>query len=219
MPAYAGPLGVAGVKIVTGNTKNSVKYVLPTIQAATVLNDAKTGLPIALMGASYSRMIRIGAVAAVAAKYLSRKDSKVAGIIGAGVQVRGQLMGLVEVRSIQKPLVYDISREQSEKYGEEMSQRLGIEVLPLETSEKIAGKVDILAIAAPASAPVISDKRLSAGVHVNAVGVSTGGKQEIPTETCKRSKCVVDQYEQTSKIGGMSVTVSSGDFGRKDLYA
>jgi alanine dehydrogenase len=219
MPAYIGPMEAAGVKIVSHHEKNPSEHSLPAVQATTILNDVKTGLPLAMIGATYSTMIRTGAIAAVAAKYLSRQDSKVAGIIGAGVQGMGQLIGLTEVRKLQKAFVYDISEKQRERFVKEMSATLGMEVVPVEDAEKVVRESDIVALATPALTPVIENQWISKGTHINTVGVSTPGKQEVPTETLKQSKVVVDQFDQTSRMGGINMAISAGLLRKEDIYA
>ena len=219
MPAYVSGTEIVGVKIVAAHKGNPAQHGLPTVQAMTVLTDGKTGVPLAMVAASYATMMRTGAVAAIAARYLSREDARVAGIMGAGVQGVGQLLGLAEVRAIKKALVYDVSKEKRETYAASMSQRLGIQVEPVESGEDLTRHVDILVTATPSPTPVIEDAWLSPGMHINTVGVSTAGNQEIPTETFRRSKCVVDQFEQTSKIGGISVPISKGNLDQSWVYA
>ena len=46
--------------------------------------------------------MRTGAAGGIAAKYLARKDSKIIGMIGAGVQARTQLLALNEVFDIEE---------------------------------------------------------------------------------------------------------------------
>ena len=59
--------------------------------------------------------MRTGAQAGVAAKYLAPKDSRVIGIIGAGVQSRTLLMSIKDtVPGLTEALVFDINQERSE---------------------------------------------------------------------------------------------------------
>lgn len=219
MPSYIETLDAAGIKIVSAYHDNPEKYGMPSIMATVVLNDVKTGMPIAIMDGTYSTMMRTGAVGAIAAKYLSRKDSRIVGIVGAGVQGRGQLLGLVEVRDVEKVLVYDIVPSQSERYAEEMGEKLGVDIEPAHSIEEVVRKVDILATATPSPTPIIVVDWLRPGLHLTTVGVSTAGKQEVATEVFKRGKLVVDEVDQTSKIGGINVPFSKGLLRGEDIYA
>jgi ornithine cyclodeaminase/alanine dehydrogenase-like protein (mu-crystallin family) len=88
---------VVGVKLSSGYFENPSKYNLPSITGVVVIADSKHGIPLAVMDASVITAYRTGAVAGVAARYLSRGDSQIAAIFGAGVQGRTQLMALAEV--------------------------------------------------------------------------------------------------------------------------
>ena len=74
MPAYLPNPGVAGVKWISGYPDNQ-KRGLPYITGLLVLNDPDTGIPTAVMDATWITAKRTGAATGVAAKYLARKDS------------------------------------------------------------------------------------------------------------------------------------------------
>src|ERR1700754_5190596 len=79
---YIRPLGMAGVKVV-GDFYRNYEVGLPSELALLNLFDPKTGVPIAIIDASDITDMRTGAVTAIGAKHLARKDSKVLGHIGA----------------------------------------------------------------------------------------------------------------------------------------
>jgi ornithine cyclodeaminase/alanine dehydrogenase len=95
MPAYVQEVEAAGLKWVSGYPPN-VEKGLPYITGLLALNNPDTGVPIAVMDCSWITAMRTGASAGISAKYLARKDSSVAGILGCGVQARTSLMALVE---------------------------------------------------------------------------------------------------------------------------
>src|SRR3546814_10862420 len=74
--------GLAGVKIV-GDYVDNYKRGLPSEMALLNLFDPETGMPVALLDATAITEMRTGAVTALGAKYLARKDSRVLGHIGA----------------------------------------------------------------------------------------------------------------------------------------
>jgi alanine dehydrogenase len=93
MPAYVSGIEAAGLKWVSGYPSNPAVD-LPYISGLVVLNDAGSGLPIAVMDASWITAMRTGASAGISAKYLARADSSVVAIIGCGVQNRCSLAAL-----------------------------------------------------------------------------------------------------------------------------
>ena len=77
-----GPLGVAGVKVV-GDFYENYKQDLPSEVAILNLFDPTTGIPLAIIDATAITEQRTGAVTAIGAKHLARKNSRILGHIGA----------------------------------------------------------------------------------------------------------------------------------------
>lgn len=85
MPAYlGGKYQMAGVKWYGSNIENK-KIGLPRSILTMMLNDKDTGAPLALMSANLLSAYRTGGIPGVGAKYMARKDSETAAIIGPGV--------------------------------------------------------------------------------------------------------------------------------------
>ena len=121
MAAYIPGLNAAGVKWVAGYPENQKKN-LPYISGLLILNDPETGIPLAIMDATWITAMRTGAATAVAARYLARKDSTSVGIIACGVQGRSNLEALTCEFDISKVKVFDKYHEVADKFSMEMSQ-------------------------------------------------------------------------------------------------
>lgn len=80
--AYVAPLGVAGVKVV-GDYVDNYKVGLPSELALLTLYDPRTGVPLAIVDATEITERRTGAVTAIGARYLARRDAKVLAHLGA----------------------------------------------------------------------------------------------------------------------------------------
>lgn len=97
MPAYlGGKYHIAGQKYYGSNSHNSSKG-LPRSILMVTLSDVETGEPKAIMSANLLSAMRTGAMPAMAAKYLAKKDSKVLSLIGPGVINKCALMCYMEV--------------------------------------------------------------------------------------------------------------------------
>lgn len=149
MPAFIPKMKTAGMKWVSGFPSNH-KYNLPYIMGVLVLNDLDTGRPICIMDAVWVTAKRTGAATAVAAKYLAKKDSRVFGILGCGVQGRHNLeavftafKGLEEVRA------YDISKANLEMYVLDMTKKYSLDVVPVDSPKKAVEGCDIVVTAGP----------------------------------------------------------------------
>ncbi len=205
MPAYIESLDLAGVKIVNSHPENPKKG-LPAVMALVVLNDPKTGAPIAVMDGTYLTDLRTGAAGAVAVKHLARKNSKVVGIIGAGMQARTQLQAINEVLEIEEVKIASRSMEGIEKFLKE--KIIDGEIISKTIEE--ACECDILVTTTPVREPIIKNEWISEGTHINAIGADAPGKEELEPELLKRAKIVVDDLAQASHSGEINVPLSKG---------
>src|SRR5690606_3504977 len=98
------------------------------INGLLILNEANTGIPIAVMDCTWITAVRTGAATALSAKYLARKESSTVGIIACGVQGRSNLEALACIFPLQKVKAYDLVPEVANNFADEMEKRLEIEI-------------------------------------------------------------------------------------------
>jgi ornithine cyclodeaminase/alanine dehydrogenase-like protein (mu-crystallin family) len=148
MPASIPVQKAAGVKWVGGYPDNS-KRGLPYITGLLILNDFETGVPLALMDCTWITAQRTGAATAVAAKYLARTESSTVGVLGCGVQGRSNLQALKVLFALEKIYAYDTHADRAARYAQEMSQELGVEVVPVAGPKEAVVASDIVVTAGP----------------------------------------------------------------------
>jgi alanine dehydrogenase len=217
MEASVDALGSSAAKIVGLYHTNPQRFSLPRVLALIALNRTDNGLPVAIMDGTYLTMLRTRAVGAVAADHLSRRDSKCAGIIGAGVQGRGQLEGLMEVRRISEVAVYDVVRSASESFAAQARKRYGIDVRVVDSAQDLK-RCDIIASATPSKTPVITNELLEEGVHINSVGIGAGlGKHELDFAVIRKAKTVVDDLE-VARMDALQDAYSTRAVSDRDLH-
>jgi len=218
MPAYLEKTGSLSTKIVTVFEKNREKN-LPTIMAVVVLNSTETGEPLAIMEGNFITAMRTGAVGGVAAKYLARKDSKIVGVFGAGVQARTQLTAACVVRGIEEAFVYDKIRERAEAFAAEMSKKLNIPVKASEP-EEIVRKSDIIITATTSKTPLFDGNLVKPGTHLNLIGSFKPDSREVDEKVVKKSKIVVDQKSAAlEEAGDLIIPLKAGIIREEDIYA
>ncbi|MEK9683085.1 MAG: ornithine cyclodeaminase family protein [Rhodospirillaceae bacterium] len=137
-----------------------------------LLYSASTGEPLALINDGIIQHMRVGASAALGARYLSREDSRIVGIIGSGGMARTYLEGFCCVRDIESARVYSPTKANRERFAEEMSVKLGISVEPVPNGEKAVRGSDIVATCTSSMTPTIEADWLSPGQHVTNLGPS-----------------------------------------------
>lgn len=221
MPAYVGgDLDALGLKVVSVYGDNPKKYGLPAVLATVVLNDPKTGDLLAIMDGAWLTAMRTGAVSGVATRYLAREDAKTAAVFGAGVQARTQLMAVCEAREVRLARVYDPLPELQNRYCQEMSERLGIEVVPAPGPRAAVEGAEVIIAASSARTPVFEGEWLSSGTHVNGIGSHTPTTRELDTVTIVRSKLVVDQREAAlAEAGDVIIPINEGHVTADHIHA
>jgi ornithine cyclodeaminase/alanine dehydrogenase len=171
MPAYIPAASAAGIKWVSGYPQNQRRG-LPYINGLLILNDPKTGIPIAVMDCTWITAQRTGAATAVAAKRLARKDSKSAGILACGVQGRSNLEALACVFDLETVRAYDLHRPVAERFAAEMSRKLGIPIEVVDNPSAAVRGLDLVVTSGPIlkhPKPVIEAGWLSPGAFASPV--------------------------------------------------
>lgn len=219
MPSYLTGLDAQATKIISIYPDNKAKG-LPTTAAWLVVNDPKTGMVKAFMDATYLTAMRTGAITGVAAKYLAPEDASTVAIFGAGVQGRTQTWAACTVRDIEKVHIFDVYPEARLRFAEEMTKRLGVDVVPASSGEEACRDADIVLTATTSSKPVISRKWLKDRVHVSAIGAFYPDWRELDTATVAESKLVIDDREGIMlEAGDILIPIKEGAITESHIYA
>src|SRR5262249_51557896 len=140
---YVAPLALAGVKVV-GDYVDNYQRGLPSEMGLLNLFDPQTGRPLAVIDAAGLTDMRTGAVTAIGAKHLARRDSKVLGHIGArgtaywNVRLLDRLFDFDDIR------VHSRRRESQEAFANRLSRDLGKRVTATEDWESCVRGADIV---------------------------------------------------------------------------
>ncbi|HEY41960.1 MAG TPA: ornithine cyclodeaminase family protein [Dehalococcoidia bacterium] len=202
----------AGVKWVNVHPQN-LSQGLPTIMAIMIYNDPQTGYPLAVMDATYITAFRTGATAAIASKYLAKRDSRTLGIIGAGRQAYTQIEAHMQLFDLELIRVFDRSRDATMAL---------INHLPdynlQECSLEETAASDIICTLTPARAPFLKKEWIARGTHINAVGADAEGKEELEPAILGDAMVVVDDIRQASIAGEINVPVTRKIFSIDEVY-
>ena len=208
MPAFIPALQSAGIKWVSGYPAN-YKRGLPYIAGLLILNDAETGLPYAVMDCTWITAYRTGAASALAAKYLARQQSQVAGILACGVQGRTNLLALATLFPLKRVYAYDILPDVQRRYVEEMSARLGVEIIGVDEPKKAVVKSDLVVTSGPIlkhPTPTIENGWLKPGAFASAVDFDSYWQGGALTQFDKLSTDDHAQFQYYKSIGYFQTT-------------
>lgn len=168
-----------------------------------LLYSTTTGELAALIEADYLGQMRTGAASGVATKYLARPDARFAGMIGTGLQARTQLLAVSEVRKLERVRVYGRDAVRRADFCQEMSRRLGVEVVAAQSAEDAIRDAEIVITITNSNKPVLSGEWLAPGTHVNAAGSNFPFRRELDDEAIRRASLItVDSLEQAKLEAG-----------------
>ncbi len=211
--------GFAGVKIV-GDYIDNYQQGLPSEMALLNLFDPRSGMPLALLDATAITEMRTGAITALGAKYLARRDSKVLGHIGArgtaywNVRLLDHLFGFDEIR------VHSRRRESREPFADRLSADLGKPVTATEDWESCLKDADILVEASRLAEPepLFKTAWVKPGAFVVPYGTNSAVELSL---TDVMDKLVVDDWGQCKggPFGSLRAHVNAGKLSEETLHA
>ncbi len=191
---------VYGLKLISLYPKNEGLRI-PQMQAVILINDAKTGLPLAITDGAYITNLRTAAAGALGAKYLARKNSRRVGVIGTGVQGRMQAVALKGVLNFQSLKAWSPREANRTRYRLEMEKALGIPVRIVDSAREATRDVDILITATPSTAQIVRRDWIEDGLHINSIGADRRGKRELDPAIYRDAKIFTDCREIATEKG------------------
>jgi alanine dehydrogenase len=178
------------------------------------LFDYESGELLAMMDADYITFMRTAAASGAAIKQLARKDAAVVGVIGSGAEARSHLEATVAVRSVRRAKVFSRQLLRRERFADEMSKRLNIEIAPVERVEAAIQGADILVVGTntAGTGPALDARSLrsaaGAGLHINSIGSTLPAQRELGADVWSLAdRIVVDSRRLLAESGdGIAAT-------------
>jgi ornithine cyclodeaminase len=173
-------------KLVTLFPQNA-KNDLPILYGVVVLNDGRTGEPLAILNGSVLTAVRTGAVSSVSIRHLTPETAQTLGIVGAGVQGEYQARVACSQRNFSDIFIYDILSEKAANLAEKLLEKIpGTRVHPVESIEKLLETSQVVITATTSKEPVLPDnKDLFKGKHIIGIGSYKPDMKEFPPELYK----------------------------------
>lgn len=218
MPCHSSVLKLYSVKFITLSERNRARG-MPLIRSTVMISDGDDGRPLALLEGASLTALRTGAASGLATDLLARPDADSVALIGGGIQARTQLEAVCCVRRIRRVWVYDSVPGAAARLADEM-RRPGFEVDAVESTADALRHADIVCTATTAKAPVFEDRDVPPGTHINAIGVFQPDRAEVPAETVRRARVVVDHRASSlEEAGDLLMPLRAGLIGEDHISA
>jgi ornithine cyclodeaminase/alanine dehydrogenase-like protein (mu-crystallin family) len=166
------------------------------------------------MDSVYITAVRTAAGAAVATEALARPEPASMAIVGTGVLAWYTVLAHRRFMSTLKTVrVYSRSVERRDAFAERVRSEIGLEVQAVSAVADAVAGADLVITATNSPEPVLMREHLSAGQHVNAIGIRT----EIAPDALAACRVIGDGREETLNDGKFSVALAAGAVRAEDL--
>ncbi len=149
---------------------------LPTMIATLLLLDPASGVPLAVMDATWLTELRTAAVSAVATRALCDASPKRLAILGSGALARSHALALAAVVPLRDIRVWSPTRANAERCAADIGGHA------MASAEAAVRDADIVVTVTNASTPVLHGRWLKPGALVHAVGAPRPTWRELDDE-------------------------------------
>lgn len=208
-PAMYVPGGVLELMPVCDGEYYTFKYVnchpknpetgLLTIVATGQLSRVDTGYPLMFSEMTLLTALRTAANTALATDLMARKNSTVLCMIGTGAQSEFLVKALCLVRGIKEVRYFDIDPLAMDKFQLNFQYVRGMRFVKCANAKEAVSGADIITTctAFKGHVEVIKNAWVAPGTHINGIGGDAPGKTELDFEILKRSRIVVEYFDQS----------------------
>jgi ornithine cyclodeaminase len=201
-----------GTKLVSLFPENLTKN-LPILYGTMLLNDGKTGKPIAVLDGSTLTAFRTGAVGGVGIRYTTPEDVTGLGVVGAGVQGFHQILFACAVRDFKKVVVYDRFPEKSEIIVKQLMNIIPkVDIRTVSSSDELLRKSQVIITATNSLKPVLPDQtKVLQGKHFIGIGSYKPNMREFPESLFKLiQNCFIDTEHALEESGDVIDPIKRG---------
>ncbi len=217
MPSYIEEPEAAACKWVSIREDNA-KYELPAVFSILVYTHPETGFPLAICDGSFHTLMRTGASAAVSAKWLARKDSRVLAIAGTGSVAVGTLATCDPVFRWEEVRIWSRTQASVDRFlAEEAPKYPHLRLTGSTDLERVVRGADVIVTGTHARGWIVDEAWVRPGAHLAALGADLAGEQELHPALLQRGRVFVDDIRQCREDGEINVPLREGLISEADL--
>jgi alanine dehydrogenase len=211
--------GVSGVKVV-GDFVSNYAAGLPSELGLLTLYDPHTGVPLAIMDATMITACRTGAMTAVGARYLARRDARVLGHVGARGTAFWNVVLLDELFDLDEIRITSRRPESREVFARELAAVTDAHILVAASAEEVFEGADILVEASRLQIPepLLRTAWVKSGAFVVPYGTVSAVELDLLDVM---DKVVVDDWREarSGRFGALRRHVDTGRLSATSLHA
>ncbi len=203
LPAYVGGgCNVCGLKWSAHGAALDADAGESRIQATVIINEADSGVPLAVMNGTEIGAARTGAVTAIALQRLAPLRTKKAALCGAGGQAEHQLQAMLyALAGVEEVAIWSRGYTKAVRLAEKYQDRTGIRLRPVKTADEALDGADVIIGATSAPSPYLTAERVEGASLYCHIGFN-----EISGEAVDRFQTiVVDTWEEAKRVSGQSL--------------
>ncbi|MFI2369940.1 ornithine cyclodeaminase family protein [Streptomyces sp. NPDC018833] len=169
-----------------------------TVTSVVPMFSVSTGRYLGALDGAAVTNLKCAAVTALVTDRCAAPDSRVLGIIGAGVQARQQFLGVSAVRDLTEVRVWSRTASRTAAFARDIAAQAGAEGRPVnvvvcDSAEHASRDVDILSTATTSPDPLPISAQLPAHAHVNCMGAHTTRSRELAADLLRGSVVIVEE--------------------------
>ena len=212
MPAYIGPMDVAGIKVVGGYDANRVLG-LPYIKANLLVTDSKTGVLRALVSGDFINDARTGAQPAIMTKLLAASTDVIT-LIGTGLMAYYSLLCMSKVLDMKEIRLCDISEEAMDRFIARFPDA-PFKFVKCKSNEEGCRGADVIITITNANADLVEEPWLKKGSLV----MTMGSFRETSFDVVRKAdKIAVDQVGQSLHRGNVKELAEMGEINEHSFH-
>ncbi len=210
----------AGLKLasICDGNRNAVPP-RPTEDAAFIVIDETSKAITAILDGPAITRWKTPADSALAARLLSREESKVLLVLGAGPSARALIDAYLYIRpAIREVLLWNRTPARLLELQQSLRIR-GIDARIVEDLDAAVARADIISAATSSSTPLIDGSRVKPGAHVDLLGGYRADMREVSSAIFPRARVFVDDRGNALASGDLSVPIEEGVFNADQIEA
>ncbi len=210
MPATSPKAGLA-VKVLSVVPENPSRG-KPAIQGLVLLQETRSGAPVAVLEGAAVTALRTGAAAGLATRLLAPPDARTGLVVGAGGQARSQILALDAARALEVIGVFNRTQESAEALVARVAGEVEARLEVVADLAPAVRQADVVTTVTSAGEPVLFGSELPAGCHVNAIGSFTPGMRELDIAAVARARVFMDSPAAAlEEAGELIAAVAAGE--------